>query len=89
MHYARMAEHTYKDKYNEAGETAPAIFVVIDTKDEYCMVTGDTLPLSTSQLMFRCQKREGHVSTEYVRGGESNVARVLGLRDTEEMRLTL
>lgn len=86
MHYARMAEQTYKDKYNEAGETAPAMFVVIDTTDEYCMVTGEALPLSTSQLMFRCLKRDGRVSTEYVRGGESNVARVLGLHDTEEMR---
>ena len=86
MHYARMAEQAYKDKYTEAGETAPAMFVMIDTMDEYCMVTDDALQLSTSQLMFRCQKREGRVSTEYVRGGESNVARVLGLRDTEEMR---
>lgn len=85
MHYARLAEQTYRDKYNEAGETAPAMFVVIDTRDEYCMMTGDSLPLSTSQLMFRCQKSEGRVSTEYVRGGEGNVARVLGLRDAEEM----
>lgn len=86
MHYARMAEQAYKDKYTEAGETAPAMFVVIDTTDEYCMVTGDAIPLSASQLMFRCHKREGRVSTEYLRGGECNVARVLGLRDTEEMR---
>lgn len=86
MHYARLAEQAYKDKYSEAGETAPAMFVVIDTTDEYCMMTGDALPLSTSQLMFRCQKREGRVGTEYLRGGEGNVARVLGLSNTKEMQ---
>lgn len=86
MHYARIAEQAYKDKYETEGDTAPAMFVVIDTADEFCMVTGDLVPLSTSQLIFRCYKREGRISTEYIRGGEGNVARVLGLRDTEEMR---
>lgn len=86
LHYARLAEQSYDNKYQDSGEAAPTMFVIVDSKDEFCLVTADVLPLSVTQLMFRCQKKDGQVATEFVRMPQL-VENTLGLKNPQPMAI--
>lgn len=84
-YYARLAERKYASMF--AGEQDGArMFVLVDMKDDFCMLDTEPMTPSVSQLVFMCRKTGGEVTVVFLRGGMDRVDEALRLKDDERFQ---